>query len=550
MKISKLNHFIALALLAWGMQASAQSGGGLQGATPPKPMPSDANVVPKAQPATSAAPVAGGASVELQSVRISGNTLVTSDALLSALGEVKGRRFDMAGLNALTAKLEALYRAQGYPFTQVYLPAQDLKSGVLQIAVIEGRYGVIKATGKDNLPAGAQPFLDFGLKSGDPIQNQALERTLLILDDQPGMKIRPVIKPGAALGEADLTVNVERSSYTSGEVGFDNTGARSTGAYRLHGLLDINSPFRYGDKITLNGLITDEQMWLGSIDYITPIGASGLRGQIGYAHTNYQLGGQFAALDAVGYANVTTAKLSYPLVRSQATNVLATVGIQHKDLQDDYRAAGVVRKKSSNGVPLGLQFDKRDALLGGGVTYGALTWLAGRLSLDDALAATDASTAQTLGSFNKINLDVARIQKIAGSLSFYGRYSGQWASKNLDSSEKFNLGGYYGVRAYPLGEGVGDKGWFTQLEMRYAMGVVTPFVFYDLGQSSANVQPWDANSSGTRSVSGPGVGVRSLYGAWSLDATLAMRSKGKGGPSTADDVDRNPRFFFMLGRRF
>jgi len=179
---------------------------------------------------------------------------------------------------------------------------------------------------------------------------------------------------------------------------------------------------------------------------------------------------------------------------------------------------------------------------------GALTWLAGRLSLDDALAATDASTAQTLGSFNKINLDVARIQKIAGDLSFYGRYSGQWASKNLDSSEKFNLGGYYGVRAYPLGEGVGDKGWFTQLEVRYAVGAVTPFVFYDFGQSSANVQPWDANSSATRTVSGPGVGVRSLYGAWSLDATLALRSKG--GPSTADDVDRNPRFFFMLGRRF
>jgi hemolysin activation/secretion protein len=548
MKISKLNHFIALALLAWASQASSQSGAGLQGTTPPAPMPSDANVVPKVQPAASASPVVGGASVELSSVRISGNTIISTEALLGELGAVKGRRFDMAGLNVLTSKLEALYRAQGYPFTQVYLPSQDLQGGVLQIAVLEGRYGVISAAGKDKLSEGAQPFLDHGLKAGDPIQNKALERTLLILDDQPGMKIRPVIKPGAKQGEADLTVNVERSSYTSGAIGFDNTGARSTGAYRLHGLLDINSPFRYGDKFSLNGLMTDEEMWLGSVDYITPVGASGLRGQLGYARTNYQLGGQFADLDAVGYANVTTAKLSYPLVRSQATNVLLSVGLQHKELQDEYRVAGIVRNKSSNGIPVGLQFDKRDALLGGGVTYGALTWFSGKLSLDAALTASDASTAQTLGSFNKFNVDVARIQKISGNLSFYGRYSGQWASKNLDSSEKFNLGGYYGVRAYPLGEGVGDKGWFTQLEVRYAMGTVTPFLFYDFGDSTVNAKPWDANANATRKVSSPGVGVRSLYGAWSLDATLAWR--GTGGPSTSDDVDRNPRLFFMLGRRF
>jgi len=548
MKIRTLNHVIALALLGWTVQASAQSGSALQGTTPPQPTPSDAAAVPKIQPAPAAAPAVGGPKVELQSVRISGNTLFSTEALLGELGDVKGQRLDMAGLNALAAKIESVYRADGYPFTQVYLPAQDLKDGVLQMVVLEGRYGVISAAGKGDLPAGAQPFLDYGLKQGDPIQNQALERALLILDDQPGMKIRPVIKPGAAQGEADLTVNVERSSYTSGEVGFDNTGARSTGAYRLHGQLDINSPFRYGDKISLNGMLTDEQMWLGSVDYITPIGASGLRGQIGYAHTSYQLGAQFSALDAVGIANVTSAKLSYPLVRSQATNVLVSVGLQHKALQDDYRAAGVVRNKSSNGIPLTVQFDKRDALLGGGVTYGMFSALSAKLTLDDASAAGDALTAQSAGSYSKLNMDIARIQSVAGNFSLYGRYSGQWANKNLDASEKFNLGGFYGVRAYPLGEGSSDKGWLAQLEARYAIGNVTPFIFYDAGKAHTNAQPWDASSTAERNVAGGGVGVRAIYSGWSLESTLAWRSKG--GAATSDTDDRNPRFFFVLGRKF
>jgi len=190
--------------------------------------------------------------VVLKAVEISGNTLVDSDSLLAELGEVAGKSFDMAGLNALTDRIEARYRLAGYPFTQAFLPPQDLKEGVLRIAVIEGRFGAVRAVGKGALPAGAQPFLDHALKPGEPIANKILERTLLILDDQPGMKVRPLIRPGARQGEADLEVNVERVSYVSGELGLDNTGARSTGEYRARTAVFINSPFQYGDKISLN----------------------------------------------------------------------------------------------------------------------------------------------------------------------------------------------------------------------------------------------------------------------------------------------------------
>lgn len=538
---------LALAVATFAAQAAAQ-GNALQGTPPPQPLPSDAGALPAVPPATPAKPVAAGPSVVLKVVEISGNTILDSASLLAELGEVAGKSFDIGGLNALAAKVEARYRAAGHPFTQAFLPPQDLNGGVLKISVIEGRYGSIRAVGKDELPAGAQPFLDHALQPGDAIENKALERTLLILDDQPGMKVRPLVRPGARLGEADLQVNVERVSHVSGEVGLDNTGARSTGEHRARGALFVNSPFRYGDKISLNGLYTDKDMWLGSVHYETPLGPSGLRGHVGFAHTNYQLGAQFAALNAKGYADIASARLSYPLMRSQAINVLFSVGYQHKKLEDRYESTDTVRRKHSDGFPVALQFDRRDALLGGGVTYGSLTWLTGRLSLDADMAALDRITARTEGSFNKVNLDVARIQQVVGPLSAYVRYSGQWAGKNLDSSEKFNLGGFYGVRAYPLGEGVGDEGWFAQLEFRYALGPVTPFVFHDLGQSDTNANPWDAASTAKRKLAGSGIGVRSIWDGWSFDASVAWRSQG--GASTAEDVDRNPRIFVMLGRRF
>jgi hemolysin activation/secretion protein len=67
----------------------------------------------------------------------------------------------------------------------------------------------------------------------------------------------------------------------------------------------------------------------------------------------------------------------------------------------------------------------------------------GRLTLQGEKLSRDViSGLNASGGFNKWNLDIARIQATPlTGLSLFGRYSGQQASKNLDSSEKFGLGG-------------------------------------------------------------------------------------------------------------
>jgi len=218
---------------------------------------------------------------------------------------------------------------------------------VLKINVIEGQYGAVTAVGKDNLDKNTQPFLDYGLFSGAPIENKQLERTLLIVDDLPGIKIQPVIKPGTAQGTADLLVNVlPDEKEESGSIGFDNTGPRSTGEYRLRGTAHFNNKLMFGDKITVSGLVTDKSMWLGSIDYDAPVGYSGLRGTVGYSRSSYVLGGAFASLGAHGIAETVMGQLTYPLVRSQATNIYASLGAQHKELSDVYDSVNTTRKST------------------------------------------------------------------------------------------------------------------------------------------------------------------------------------------------------------
>ena len=506
----------------------------------PRPSPAIQIEAPK-----QAETLPGGVQVAVKSIRMNGNTLFDEAKLLAVLGEVVGASYDLAGLRGLSGQIENFYRANGYPFARAYLPPQALQDGMLTIEVVEGRYGKVTALGEPKLASGGQTFLS-NLKPGGVINSAKLERASLILDDQPGIKASPIVRPGQEIGTGDLDVLIERDGKFSGDVGIDTYGNRYTGLTRVKANLRVDSPFLFGDQILISSLLSDEGMWLGSLGYSLPLGASGLRGQIGYAHTYYSLGKNFASLDATGTAVVSSLGLTYPIIRSQQLNLNVSGSFQHKKLNDKQGAAATSADKSSNSVPVALSFDVRDDLAGGGITYGSLGWTSGNLSLDSELQLRDVD-AKTHGRFNKVNVDLARIQFLPAGMTGFGRVSVQSANKNLDSSERFVLGGPTGVRAYPVGEGSGDKGWLAQVELRYAIGALNPYVFYDAGSVKVNARPL-APGINQRSISGGGVGVRYEAGSVSLDLALAWRNEG--GKPLTDTKDNNPQAWFSASYKF
>jgi len=506
----------------------------------PRPSPAIQIEAPK-----QAETLPGGVQVAVKSIRLNGNTLFDEAKLLAVLGEVVGNSYDLAGLRGLSSQIGDFYRINGYPFARAYLPPQALQDGTLVIEVIEGRYGKVTALGEPELASGGQAFLS-NLKPGDIINSDRLERASLILDDQPGIKTAPVIRPGQEVGTGDLDVLIERDGKYSGDVGIDTHGNRYTGLNRVKANLRVDSPFLFGDQIVVNSLLSDEGMWLGNLGYSLLLGTSGLRGQVGYAHTYYSLGKNFASLDATGTAIVSSLGLTYPIIRSQQLNLNVGGNFQHKELNDKQNAAAISSDKSSNSVPIALSFDVRDGLGGGGITYGSLSWTSGNLTLDSALRGRDGDS-KTQGRFNKTNLDLARIQFLPAGMTGFGRVSAQSANKNLDSSERFVLGGPSGVRAYPVGEGSGDEGWLAQAELRYAMGAFNPYAFYDAGSVKVNANPW-APGNNKRSISGGGFGVRYQVSNVSMDLALAWRNEG--GKPLSDTKDNNPQAWFSASYRF
>jgi len=514
----------------------------------PQSAPPDEVDIGVDSPAPAAPSATGGQKVTLNAVQFNGNTHVDEAALQKVVAGQVGQAVDMGQLQELAYEVTVFYRKQGYPFARAYLPAQRMEAGVLKIEVLEGNYGKVAATSEDPaLAAAAQPFLA-PLQTGEVIRGKSLERTVLIMSDLPGVTVRPVIRPGSEVGTGDLDVQATLSERFKGSVSYDNFGDRYSGRHRLLAQGAVNSPFMLGDQLTLSAMATNEKLYFGSIGYSMPLGTSGLRGDVGFAHSSYELGEGFEALGARGDAEVFQAGASYPILRSNQANLLFVAHFQRKNLTDKYTALDIDNKKASNSFPIGLQFDARDTVLGGGVTYGGVTFTAGELKLGSyEQVATDRLTARAEGSFSKFNLDLARLQVLPAGLTLFGRVQGQWSNSNLDSSERFSLGGANGVRAYPQGEAIGDEGLLAQFELRYDAGMFVPYAFYDVGRVRVNRQPWTADDN-HRTLSGAGVGVRFQRSNVLVDGTVAWR--GAGGDSQADPDKGQPQFWLRMAYQF
>jgi hemolysin activation/secretion protein len=164
---------------------------------------------------------------------------------------------------------------------------------------------------------------------------------------------------------------------------------------------------------------------------------------------------------------------------------------------------------------------------------------------------SDASTARTAGSYRKLLLSLSRQQRLIGNWTVYGSISGQYASKNLDSSESFIFGGPSGVRAYPVGEAPADEGVLSTLELRYntvapaQLGSLQYQFFYDNGEVRLHENPWftyETSGAPNRYVlSSAGLGAN-LYREDSLLVTAAVAHKIGSNPDPGlDDTDADGR---------
>ena len=430
-----------------------------------------------------------GPTVTIKTVRFAGNTLISSEQLAVVVAVFLNRPLGFAQLQEAAAAVASAYRDAGW-IVRAYLPRQDITEGVLTIQIVEAVFGALRIEG--TAPARVPlPHLlgifDAGQKAGEPLNGQALDRALLLADDLPGVVVTGSLRAGSAERETDLILQMADEPLLVGDATLDNTGARSTGREHLGVNASLNSAFGLGDLLSLSlshSRGSDYLRWSGT----APLGRDGWRIGANASALRYSLiAPEFAALEAKGTSSTAGLEASYPLLRSRLHNLYLNLNAEHKNFNNESGGA-ITTRYQADAITLTLAGNLFDSVGGGGANSASLSLVGGKIDLDGSPnQADDAASSQTDGSYSKLRYALSRQQVLTKELYFFASLAGQWANKNLDSSEKFYLGGASGVRAYPSNEGIGTQGRLVNLELRWKLPQGFALTgFYDWGQVTVN----------------------------------------------------------------
>jgi hemolysin activation/secretion protein len=504
--------------------------------------------------------------VRVSSFRISGNTAIDTGTLQAALAGDVGKELSSAELVDAAKKVRRIYTSRGYFLAVAYLPKQEIRDGVVEVAVVEGRLGQVRvkvAPGTRFSESQAQSIIDAHLKSGDLITEARLERPLLLIRDMAPLEVKSYLEPGKDLGTADLTVEVVPDpgrKLVDFEIDFDNHGVRFAGEHRIGATVHVNGPLSRGDRLSLRGQIAEEpDTNLLSLNYILPVGPYGTKLALSYANLNYRLSknAEFEALDAHGDAQIASVNVIHPVVRRRDANIFVRAGYDATDARD---FAGIENNKEVRAASIEVSGDLFDGWKG--YSWGLLNFIAGDLDLlNTTTQRNDQLSGKTAGDFEVVRWSASRLQALPAEFFVLLSGTGQWASKNLDPLQEFFLGGPNAVRAYPVGDAPGDEGSRFTVEFRRDLPVVRLFgapltasLFYDWGRSHRNANPGDFIGEGndvTLERGGYGIGLSSVKkGGLAFRVSVAWPDEDTPAPGQIDPAERDPRVYFQASMSF
>jgi hemolysin activation/secretion protein len=524
--------------------------------TPPAAAASAPNLT--APRAVSAPSAGGGAKVSVKSFRIAGVSAARAAELQPLLQRYVGSDRSLADLEDAAKDVEVALQRQGLFLAQAYIPEQTLADGVVTVQVLEGRIGAVKVELEPGVSI-APEFLDriVAILRGNPVaERELIERALFTLGDLRGIAVSTSLSPGDKIGQADLTVKVSPSARWAANVDADSGGSIFTGRYRVMTGFDWFNPTGHGDIASLRAQATTNlgaKFIRGS--WLTPINAMGTKVGVAVSYLKYELGSPvFEDLDADGTAEAYSLQLLHPLIRSRNNNLFIQASADYRRFEDRVNAISLVtRKDISPYATLGVVGDFRDTLGGGGISNYSLGVVGGRLRIKNAEdIVVDEQNYQAAGRYAKVALGATRLQALPTRDYLYLAVIGQLASKNLDSSEKFSLGGPNGVRAYPSPESPSDSGLVATWEYRKSLpieslpGEIVAWVFGDYGVGRLHQDPLPTDTGNTRKLLSHGVGL--TYAGKSglnVKSFLALR-----GGTKAQSDDSKARFYLLVSQQF
>ncbi len=491
-----------------------------------------------------------GISVEIRKVEFEGNEVFSSEELSQAAAPFLNRELSMQEMREMCLAVQRLYTQSGYFLTRVYLPQQDIQDGRLKIGILEGKLGEVAIIGNKHY---SEKFIAsyFTKFQGKAINYDQFLKTLLLIDDNSDLAVGAVFKKGKAFGTADVIFHVHDERPIHMFVDHNNYGSLHTSRHRTGGRLDWGNLVMYGDTLSLAEVLGSPINKLDFTDliYRLPLNTRGAFLELSYLLANFKTDRFDQGLVLKGRSVVASGKFTQALHRTRRLNTDIYTSFDYKQIKN-YSEAGTTSYDKLRVVALGMNVDYIDSWNGRNLFTGA-----GYLGIPDlwgGLSPIDhqCSRLGAGGLFIKLNGGAKRIQKLPKDCFLLLNGFGQYSLYKLALPEQIYIGGVDTIRGYKLAVGLGDSGYFGNVELRVPLPFLrakkVPFMkktwgeflqlvgFLDFGQTfsigkdlireteitpSGKAKKGVVDQDGRSILTAAGAGFR-LYGPWKLEFSL------------------------------
>lgn len=419
-----------------------------------QPAPPSVAAAPTVPGAATSVEAADQAATPIRGIAFEGTDV--PDMVAAVARPFIGRPASRANLQALVAAMSRAYgRSQVALFT-IVVPAQDLSTGTVRVHVGEGHIEAVLITGEvENRHLGLVRAYADRLTHERPTRRATLERYISLIQDIPGLTVRPTLAMGEGPGGVRLILALDYRRPTLA-VSFDNRTTRLIRDGEFQAVARGYGLLREGDTTELTAAASvnfHDQVYLG-LSHSTPLGTEGTRIGVngGYLATHV------AGTGISGEARTLGLTLTHPLIRGYKRNLTLSLALDGID-SDNAAFGSLIASEHSRALRAAEAF----------TNVGAHRVITAIASASRGLGLFGADVPAQVGdeTFTKINGRVSFDQAIGRRAALRLRAAGQWTDDPLPAVERFSVGGADFGRAFETGLVNADRGYATLGELAW-----------------------------------------------------------------------------------
>ena len=497
------------------------------------------------------------ASFDIVRFQVEGNSILPAARVQELVAPFVGPHKVYADVQKALEALEGDYRRLGYGTVQVYVPEQELTSGVVRLSVSEGVVGKVTITGNKYFDdANVRASLPH-LKEGTAPNMRELSENIQLSNENPAKQVEVTLGVAEEEDKVNVRIDVKEENPERFYLTLDNTGTKASGKNRI-GVLYQNANVGNSDqvltvayttaldppggpKILGNRVIPNQdgdgvKVDVFSIGYRLPLYSVGDSIDLIYGNSNTNTPSSSPTLGTGlginGKGEIFGLRYNHIFARDGEFTSKLVFGYDYKYMNSRCSIDGNPTPFGGAGCtpytlrPLSATYSGQWQKPGEAIDFNVgvahnMLPMGSQFPYADAPAATApggydrysaASGYQSNHEFSVLRFGGSYATAIAGDWLLRVAVSGQHSTNALPSGERLGLGGSNAVRGFQERAVVADRGYFANFEA-YSPDIAASLgmpgnlkwlVFYDVGQGF-NINPSFNQSEGIASL---GVGLR------------------------------------------